>query len=77
MSAFEKHYRINDLVALWGLSRRTIIRLVDEYGAQVPKVEKHRSRFGPIKPRHVVRLVPESLVNRIYRERLMGGGLSR
>ena len=76
MSALEKHYRINELVALWGLSRRSVTRLVDGYTEQVAKVGRDRSRFGPIKRPRVVLLVPESVVTRIYRERLMRDGRS-
>jgi hypothetical protein len=70
MSALEQHYRVNQLVKLWGLSRRTIIRLVDLHMLKVPKLGKSRSRFGPIKRSYTTRSVPQSLVEKIYRDLL-------
>jgi hypothetical protein len=65
-AAFERHYRVRDLAALWGLGRETIRKLVkDDPG--VVKV-----RFGR-KKAHVTYSVPESVAARIH-TRLLNGG---
>jgi hypothetical protein len=70
MSALEQHYRINQLAKQWGLSRRTVIRLVDQYMLKVPKLGRSRSRFGPIRRGYTTRSVPESIVQKIYHDLL-------
>jgi hypothetical protein len=64
----EQHYRINKLVELWGFSRRSVIRLVDQYMGKVPSLGRKRFRFGPIKRRYVCRSIPESIVQKIYKD---------
>ena len=64
-SAFEKHYRISELAALWGLGRETVRLLVkDDPG--VVKV-----RFGR-KKSHTTYSVPESIAVKIH-TRLLNG----
>jgi hypothetical protein len=70
--SLEQHYRINQLVELWGFSRRSVIRLVDQYMGNVPSLGKKRSRFGPIKRPYVSRSIPESIVRQIYKDLLEG-----
>jgi hypothetical protein len=58
-TTFEKHYRISDLVRLWGLGRETVRRLVkDDPG--VIKV-----RMGQ-KKAHTIYSIPESAAHRIH-----------
>jgi hypothetical protein len=57
----EKHYRVNELAQMWGVSRQTIIRtFVDERGvlALGPRRTLHR------RP-HITLLIPESVVARV------------
>jgi hypothetical protein len=68
----EQHFRINDLSNKWGISRRTAIRLVDQKMEKVPVIQGPRPRFGRIKRRYTTRLVPESIVQQIYKEMLGG-----
>jgi hypothetical protein len=72
--ALERHYRINQLVQLWSLSRRSIIRLVDQKMGKVPTIGKRRSRYGPIKRPYVTRTIPEGIVHQIYKDLLKGPG---
>jgi len=65
-SAFERHYRISDLAALWGLGRETIRKIVCRE-AGVIKV-----RFGR-KKSHTTYSIPASVAARIH-TRLLNGG---
>ena len=68
--ALGRHFRVDDLVERWGISRRAVIRLVDEHTEKIPTVGKKRSRFGPIRREYRTRLVPESVVEKIYKDLL-------
>jgi len=57
----EKHYRVQELAKLWGVSRQTIQRIfVDERG--VLAIGKSRTRHR--RP-HLTLLIPESVVLRV------------
>lgn len=58
--AQEKHYRIKDLVALWGFSRNTLIKQF----ASEPGVIKLTGDGG--KRKYVVLSVPESVAVRVH-----------
>lgn len=64
-NGFEKHYRISELAALWGLARTTVRKLVMNDPA-VLKV-----RMGKNKA-HTVYCVPESAAKRIQEQLRMG-----
>jgi len=66
----EQHFRINDISSKLGISRRTVIRWVDEKINKVPTIEKPRSRHGRIVRKYTTRLIPESVVRQIYNELL-------
>jgi hypothetical protein len=68
--ALGRHFRVDDLVERWGISRRAVIRLVDEHTGKVPVMGKKRSRFGPIRREYRTRLIPESLAEKIYKDLL-------
>ena len=58
-TTFEKHYRISDLVRLWGLGRETVRKLVkDDPG--VIKIRMGRKKA------HTIYSVPESAAHRIH-----------
>jgi len=58
-TSFERHYRIGELAALWGLGRETVRRLVkDDPG--VIKIRMGRKKA------HTVYSVPESAAQRIH-----------
>ena len=57
--SFEKHYRIGELVEIWGLGRETVRRLVkDDPG--VIKIRMGRKKT------HTVYSIPESAARRIH-----------
>ncbi len=58
-AAFERHYRISDLAALWGLGRETIRKLVKD-DPEVIKIRMGRKRA------HTIYSVPESAARRIH-----------
>ena len=58
--AQEKHYRIKDLVELWGLSRNTLIKLF----ASEPGVIKLTNNIG--KRKYAVLSIPESVAVRVH-----------
>ena len=65
-TAFEAHYKISDLAALWKMSRETVRKIV----AVEPGVVK--VRFGR-KKTHTTYSIPASVASRIH-TRLLNGG---
>jgi hypothetical protein len=65
--ALGKHFRVDQLVERWGISRRAVIKLVDEE-LGVPGLGEARSRFGPIKRQYRTRMIPESIARKIYKK---------
>jgi len=61
---FEKHYSINEISQLWGLSQKTV-RKIFEQEPGVIQVANHSSRF---KRSYVTRRIPESVLRRVYRK---------
>ena len=62
--AFEKHYRVKELAALWGLSPKTVTRIfADEAG--VVRV----ANDGTTKRKYATLSIPESVASRVH-ERL-------
>jgi len=66
--ALGRHFRVDELAQTWRISRRKVIQLIDDYMRKVPTIGRKRSRFGPIKRPYVVRLVPEAIVRKIYKD---------
>jgi hypothetical protein len=66
----EQHFRVNQLAERLGVSRRSVIRKVDQYSGKVARLGRGRSRFGRITRPYVVRLVPETVVRQIYKDLL-------
>ena len=62
--AFEKHYRVNELAGLWGLSSKTVTRMFAEE-AGVIRVANN----GTGKRKYATLSIPESVVLRVH-ERL-------
>ena len=59
-TTFERHYRIRELSAMWGIGRETIRRIVvDEPG--VVKIRMGRRRY------HTTYSVPASVAERIHK----------
>jgi hypothetical protein len=56
---FEKHYRVGELAALWGLGRETVRQIIKD-GPGVVKVRMGRNR------KHTTYSVPESAARRIH-----------
>ena len=65
-TAFERHYRVSDLAALWGLGRETIRKIVCRE-AGVIKVRLGRKKS------HTTYSIPASVAARIH-TRLLNGG---
>jgi hypothetical protein len=63
--AFEKHYRVGELAALWGLGRETVRKLVKDE-PDVLKIQFGRKRS------HTTYSIPQSAVERIH-TRLLNG----
>ena len=61
---FEKHYSINEISELWGLSQKTVRRIFDEEPGVV-ELDNRRSRH---KRAYVTRKIPESVVKRVHRK---------
>jgi len=61
---FEKHYSINEISHLWGLSQKTIRRIF-EHEPGVIELANHKSRN---KRTYVTRKVPESVLERVHRK---------
>jgi len=59
---FEKHYSINEISQLWGLSRRTIRRIFEQEPGII-ELTNHKSRH---KRAYVTRRVPESVLRRVH-----------
>lgn len=58
-SAFEKHYRIGELAAIWGLGRETVRKLVkDDPGVLKIRIGRKKS--------NTTYSVPESAARRIH-----------
>lgn len=63
MTAFEKHYSVQQIAKLWGLSDETIRRrFQDEPG--VLKIGGGETRF---KRKHIQLSIPESVMQRVYK----------
>ena len=58
-TAFEKHYRISDLVRLWGVGRETVRKLVKDDPGVI------KIRMG-CKRAHTIYSIPESAARRIH-----------
>ncbi len=73
--AMERHYRVRELAALWGLSTNTITRLfADESGVLCLGNE------GTGKRKYVTLAIPESVVSRVherFRNQLLQPSLTR
>lgn len=63
-ATFEKHYSINEISQLWGLSERTIRRIFEEEQGVV-EIHNRKSRH---KRAYVTRKVPESVVKRVHQK---------
>jgi hypothetical protein len=61
---FEKHYSINEISHLWGLSQKTVRRIF-EHEPGVIELANHRSRR---KRTYVTRRIPESVLRRVHRK---------
>lgn len=61
---FERHYSVNEISELWGLSQRTIRRIFDEE----PGVVELDKRSSLHKRAYVTRKIPESVVKRVHRK---------
>jgi hypothetical protein len=61
---FEKHYSINEISQLWGLSQRTVRRIFEREPGVV-ELTNHRSR---LKRTYVTRRIPESVLRRVHRK---------
>lgn len=61
---FEKHYSINEISDLWGLSQKTVRRIF-EHEPGVIELDNSRSRH---KRTYVTRRVPESVLRRVHRK---------
>ena len=71
MSAFEKHYTIKELAAMWGYSAQSIRRLLHG-DAELRALCPDMNNVGSVGKREIHhRRVPESLVSRVY-ARLLG-----
>jgi hypothetical protein len=57
----EKHYRVQELAKLWGVSRQTIERLFAEERGVTAIGPRRRLNRRP----HITLLIPESVVNRV------------
>lgn len=60
---FEKHYRIKELVALWGYGRETIRRMVEVEPGVLRKTHGSRCTYS----------IPESVARRIHTRLTRGG----
>jgi hypothetical protein len=61
---FEKHYSINEISQLWGLSQKTVRRIFEQEPGVV-QLANHKSRF---KRSYVTRRIPESVLRRVHRK---------
>jgi AraC-like DNA-binding protein len=60
----EKHYSINEISHLWGLSQKTVRRIF-EHEPGVIELANHKSRN---KRTYVTRRIPESVLERVHRK---------
>lgn len=64
MTAFEKHYSVQQIAKLWGLSDDTIRRIFqNEVG--VVKIGSSETRF---KRKRIQLSIPESVLQRVYKK---------
>lgn len=63
-TAFERHYCVNELAQLWGLSEKTIRRI---FGNE-PGVIKWESTETRFKRGYTTLRIPESVVQRVHRK---------
>jgi AraC-like DNA-binding protein len=61
---FEKHYSINEISQLWGLSQKTVRRIFEKE----PGVIELANPGSRHKRTYVTRRVPESVLRRVYRK---------
>ncbi len=61
---FEKHYSINEISHLWGLSQKTVRRIFEQEPGVV-EIDNQKSRH---KRTYVTRRVPESVLRRVHRK---------
>jgi hypothetical protein len=61
---FEKHYSINEISHLWGLSQKTVRRIFEQEPGVI-QLANHKSRF---KRSYVTRRIPESVLRRVHRK---------
>ena len=60
---YERHYSINEISRLWGLSQKTVRRIFQQEPGVVA-IDHHKSRD---KRAYVTRRVPESVLRRVHR----------
>jgi hypothetical protein len=64
VTTFEKHYSIQDISVLWGLSEKTVRRLFENERGVI-ELANAETRF---KRAYVTRRVPESVLLRVHRK---------
>lgn len=62
MTAFEKHYSVQQIAKLWGLSDDTIRRIFQNE----PGVLKHGSPETRFKRKRIQLSIPESVMQKVY-----------
>jgi hypothetical protein len=63
-ATFEKHYSINEISQLWGLSEKTIRRIFEQEPGVV-ELDNGESRH---KRNYVTRRIPESVLKRVHQK---------
>lgn len=63
---FERHFSPKTIAELWGFSEQTIVRIFQSE----PGVLMHGDENPRGKQRHVSIRIPESVMKRVYRERI-------
>jgi AraC-like DNA-binding protein len=63
-NTFERHYTINEISQLWGLSQKTVRRIFE----QEPGVIELDNRQSRHKRNYVTRRIPENVLHRVYRK---------
>lgn len=63
-ATFEKHYTVNEISKLWGLSEKTVRKIFE----QEPGVVEIDNRTSRRKRNYVTRRIPESVLRRVHRK---------
>lgn len=66
----ERHYTIEELAEMWGLSKDTITQMFENESGVFDASRNPHGRKDGRKRRHRKLMVPESVVIRVYRSRL-------